>query len=260
MGQGIFRKLIGIVLIFVLSVGIYAFFYSQTTPSRDTPWAKHGILDLSAWDFRNNGVVNLDGQWEFYEGELLAPSDFQQGTRSEVSYFNVPGTWKGKHENGGMNRTGFGTYRLKVKVGEGNEIFGMKIRSVRMSHTLYVNGQVEGSSGSPTTVEEAHLPGNTPYIALFHVSNGEVEIIIQVANYEFVTGGIVNSIQFGLHSDIARVEGIQIGTDIAAVLVLAMFGAYHLSFYFLRGRERTYLYSGIYLFSLMVGQLLFGRK
>lgn len=254
------RKFIGVFLIFALSIGIYTVVYSQTTPSLDSPSVKRGMLDLAEWNLENKGVVNLDGEWEFYEGELLTPADFRQGTRTEASYLTVPGTWKGKKAKGGMSRKGFGTYRLKVKLQAEDKIFGLKIKSIRMSNLLYVNGRVEGGSGHPAALQKAHMPGNTPYTVFFNNDTRDVEIVIQVANYVYVTGGIASSIQFGLYSDIARMSGIQVGSDIAAILILGMFGAYHLSFYFLRRREKTYLYSGLYLFALLISQLAFGEK
>jgi hypothetical protein len=33
---------------------------------KSPPLAEQGVLDLSNRDFDHNGVVNLNGQWEFY--------------------------------------------------------------------------------------------------------------------------------------------------------------------------------------------------
>ena len=33
---------------------------------RSNPQAVQGVLDLTGWDFEKNGVVNLDGEWEFF--------------------------------------------------------------------------------------------------------------------------------------------------------------------------------------------------
>ncbi|MFB5761967.1 hybrid sensor histidine kinase/response regulator [Paenibacillus medicaginis] len=226
------------------------------------PPAKRGVLDLSNWDFHKQGWVNLDGEWEFYEGELLEPADFREGTRPEVSYLSVPGTWKGKSANGGMNRKGYGTYRLKVLVTDQvtDEVLGLKIKSIRMSHRLFVNGKLKGESGHPAADDSAHQPGNTPYSVFFHTDSKEIEIVIQVSNYVFVTGGIAGPISFGLDKDVARLSAIQLGTDIGTILVLGMFGAYHLSFYFLGRREKTYLLSGLYLLLILLEKALYGEK
>ncbi|WP_338044692.1 ATP-binding protein [Paenibacillus periandrae] len=255
-----YRKLLVMGLIFSLFMALFIAIYAQTIPNRDTPPAKHGVQDLSNWDFNRQGLVVLDGEWEFYEGQMLEPADFKQGSRTAASYISVPSTWKGDQTVGGVSKTGYGTYRLKVIVPVTDEVLGLKMRSIRMSHRLYINGKVEGSSGQPAADPLLHKPGNTPYTAFFQPKDRELEIVIQVANYVYVNGGIVNSIQLGLHQDITKMNSIQIGTDIAAVFILGMFGVYHLSFYFLGRREKTYLFSGLYLLTLLLNQMLFGEK
>lgn len=260
MNRESYRKLVGIGLIFTISIVLFIGVYFQSVPSLSSPPAKHGVLDLSDWDFRGQGLVPLDGEWEFYENQLLEPSDFSQGTPPAASYLSVPGTWKGKLADEGMTRKGFGTYRLKVIVPVTDEVFGLKMRSVRMAHRLFVNGKPEGESGIPAAGMDEYRPGNTPYTTFFHSGTREVEIIIQVSNHVFVTGGIVNSIPFGLHREMSKMNGIQLGTDIAMILTLGMFGSYHLSLYFIGRRERTYLLSGLYMIILVVQKSLFGEK
>lgn len=31
----------------------------------------NGMMDLTAWEFEEDGSVRLDGQWEFYKDQLL---------------------------------------------------------------------------------------------------------------------------------------------------------------------------------------------
>ncbi|WP_240041210.1 ATP-binding protein [Paenibacillus ginsengarvi] len=254
-----YRRLIGIGLIFAISIALFYGIYSESIPNNG-PVAHKGVLDLSGWDFDREGLVKLDGEWEFYEGKLLEPADFNQDMRREAAYFQVPGTWKGKIAGGGMDRKGFGTYRLKIIVPAADEVFGLKMRSVRMANRLYINGKPEGESGRPTSIAETFRAGNTPYITFFHTNTREIDIVIQVANHVFVTGGIVNSIPFGQHSDMTRMNAIQLGTDIAMILVLGMFGSYHLCLYWIGRREKTYVLSGLYLLILIVQKSLYGEK
>ncbi|KZE39259.1 histidine kinase [Brevibacillus parabrevis] len=249
-------------LCLAFAIGIVGFFviYIQTIPVKGSPQAVQGVLDLSKWDFRKQGLVSLDGDWEFYEGQLLGPSDFRNESRADTKYLKVPETWKGKSETGGMSRKGYGTYRLKIIVNSTEEIYGMKLRNIRMSHKLFINGKEEGSSGVPGINMEAHQPGNTPYSTYFHSDTNEIEVIIQVANYMYITGGIVNAIQFGFHHDVTSLNGLQLGTDIGAVIILLILGIYHLNFYFLRTQEKAFLLSGLYVLALLCGQIVYGEK
>ncbi|WP_337104133.1 ATP-binding protein [Paenibacillus sp. YIM B09110] len=254
------RKLAGVAIIILLSFALFAGIYSQTLPSKGVPLAEEGVLDLTEWDFDNKGFVMLDGEWEFHEGMLLTPEDFHNVQKKDITYLEVPGSWQGHTSEGGMERRGYGTYRLKVLVSDPDELYGIKIRSIRMANRLFIDDNVEGGSGLPHHVNAAAKPGNTPYTVIFKPSDNEIEIIIQVSNYVFVTGGIVISIPFGLQEDITTLNGIQLGTDIAAIFVLGMFGAYHVSFYFLGRREKTYLLSGLYLLILVVQKSVYGEK
>ncbi|WP_330218845.1 hybrid sensor histidine kinase/response regulator [Brevibacillus choshinensis] len=261
MNRANYLKTIGILFIFFLSVVTFFVIYVKTVPVQNSPHAKNGVLDLSEWNFHDQGLANLDGEWEFYEGKLLEPEDFRKGVRSDLGYLSVPGTWKGKNDDGsGMSRKGYGTYRLRVIVPESNQILGLKTRNIRMSNQMFINGNVEGNSGHPAATLETHSPGNTPYTTYFYTESREIEIVIQVANYMYITGGIINSIQFGLPEDITTLNGIQIGSDLAAVIILVILGVYHLSFFFLRTKDKTYLYSGLYILTLLMGQLVYGEK
>lgn len=250
----------GIGLVFLLSIAVFVGIYIQTFPSRDMPVAKRGVLDLSNWNFQSKGLVNLDGEWKIYPGKMLSPEDFSQGRPADVSYLVVPGTWKGESLIDSIDRKGFATYRLQVKLPEDKQIYGLKTKSIRMSHRLYINGKQEGESGHPAVESEAHQPGNTPYTVFFSPDDKHMEIVIQVANYMFFTGGIASSIQLGLDKDIAILNSTLLGTDIAFVVTLGIMAAYHLSFYFLRMRERTYLFSGSYMAALGIYHLVFGEK
>ncbi|WNS46425.1 ATP-binding protein [Paenibacillus sp. MMS20-IR301] len=204
--------------------------------------------------------MNLDGEWEFYEGELLSPEDFRQGRHAPPAYLSVPDTWNGKNLDGGMSRKGSGTYRLQVMLKNTDDILGLKIGSIRMSHRLFIDGREEGGSGLPSLDKGNFQPGNTPYSVFFHPDTRKLEIVIQVSNYNFVTGGIVNSITFGAQEDITRRSTVQFGADIGIILILGMFGAYHLSFYYIGRREKEYLLSGLFLLLLALQNSLYGEK
>lgn len=53
--------------------------------SSGVPRAENGILDLTDWDFERDGVLPLNGQWEF----VWQP----EGGAAAHSYLTVPATW-----------------------------------------------------------------------------------------------------------------------------------------------------------------------
>lgn len=55
-------------------------------------------------------------------------------------------------------------------------------------------------------------------------------------------------------------NGRQLGIGIGLVLIMGMFGAYHLIFYYLGRRNKAYLLSGLYLLILSLERSLNGEK
>ena len=86
--------------------------------NKDQPIAKNGVLDLRNWDFEKDGIVNLDGEWEFYWERFLVSEDFQKDVKPEMTGFvHVPSFWD-RYELLGKKliQNGYGTYRLKVRI------------------------------------------------------------------------------------------------------------------------------------------------
>lgn len=58
------------------------------------PLSKKGILDLRNWDFEKDGIVSLNGEWEFFWNHLLKPEYFASKTIPPLTgYFDFPGIW-----------------------------------------------------------------------------------------------------------------------------------------------------------------------
>ncbi|OKP91653.1 histidine kinase [Paenibacillus helianthi] len=248
-----------IVVVALLAFGML-FLYMESLKSAVMPLAKHGVLDLRETRLPDQGLVNLNGEWDFYEGRLLTPADLNEETVKGQLYLNVPGAWEGKHKNEGMHRKGYGTYHLKLLVPNGDSVYGIKINNIRMSHKLYINGKLEGESGVPVKAKEQSHPGNTPYTVFFHSSDETIDIVIQVANYEFINGGVIRPIQFGAQKEILWLGAFGIGADLACILIFIMFGAHQLTMYFPERRDRSNLYCGIFLLCFSVSQMLQDEK
>mgnify|MGYP000851714927 FL=1 len=67
---------------------------NNSISDKNAPVAKQGVLDLSNWDFRADGNVNVYGEWEFYWKKLYSPEDFSNNPYlSRTGYINLPGPW-----------------------------------------------------------------------------------------------------------------------------------------------------------------------
>jgi len=68
---------------------------------RISPVAVKGVLDLTDWDFKKHGPVNLSGEYEFYWSQHLLPSDFTKAIAPQKTRFiGVPAYWKNQTFDG----------------------------------------------------------------------------------------------------------------------------------------------------------------
>jgi len=63
-------KIISLLLCFAMMI------LGACSPPKPTPKAEKGVLDLRSWDFsnadfgENDGILKLEGEWEFYWEEF----------------------------------------------------------------------------------------------------------------------------------------------------------------------------------------------
>jgi two-component system sensor histidine kinase ChiS len=159
-----------------------------------------GVMDLSVWNHEQSQIIKLDGDWEFYWNRLLTPEDFQGGVERfpVADWIEVPSTWNGKLVDGDpLPAFGFATYRMKLDNLPHSGIFALKKSNIRFSSKIFVNGQTLFEDGTPSVDAGSYESGNVPQIGFFSSEDRDVEIIVQVANYDYSNAGIPLSIYFG---------------------------------------------------------------
>jgi len=113
----------------MLAFLLLAICFSCSVTNNYNPVANKGYLDLSGWDFERDGIISLNGTWEFYWNNLYAPEDFSNDTLNQkLSYLKVPGVWNSLVENTeNLPGVGFGTYHLVIKLNRKYLDLGIKI-------------------------------------------------------------------------------------------------------------------------------------
>jgi two-component system sensor histidine kinase ChiS len=161
-----------ILIIMILPLLAILFYISTQFFINDLPAAVRGRLDLSSWDFNQDGSVALNGEWECYDGQLLTPEDFSGTAASKpnlTGYTHLTISRLAKSEQETLEPKGIRTYRLLIKIKSSEEPFGLKIDNIRMSNKLYVNGIMKGSCGNPAEKGHGYVPKNASYNAYFDV-------------------------------------------------------------------------------------------
>ncbi len=161
--------------------------------------AKKGVLDLSSWNWTKDGITDLNGDWEFYWKTLYTPSSFDTAETLSRVYANVPGFWNNLIGGKGLLEPGFGyaTYRLKILCPPSNEKLALKLLTVSSAYKLFVNGrqifQMGNVGTSKATTTGAFIPAVVPVTS----ENNELNIVMQVSNYDYGTGGLWDYIKLG---------------------------------------------------------------
>ncbi|TBL76271.1 ATP-binding protein [Paenibacillus thalictri] len=235
------KKLVAAGLTFLLIVVTYSvMFYFFIVDERDRPMAQAGRMDLSSWNFAQEGYVQLDGQWEFYPDRLLESLDgLPAPAAAPPKLINVPGSWG--HE---MNTLGKATYRLLIKVDDVPKIYGLKTMSIQMANRIVINGKAVSAAGE--VADTSYAANNKPYVSYFTLKPGWNEILVQVANYEYAaSSGIMNSIVLGYSDQISALRDRAISHDLMSNCSFLIMGLYFTGLYTQRKNDYSLITFGL---------------
>lgn len=197
------RSITVLLILFAFSSLLFLSMPKKISGADSNLYAVQGKMDLSNWNMEKSRSLRLDGEWEFYWNQLLTPADFQANHKPAVSgYMQVPGLWNGKKILGEVLPVfGCATYRLELNHISAKEVLGLKRANARFSSKVFVNGEELFSDGIPALSSKDYRSGNTPKLGFFESSKDNIEILVQVANYEYMNSGIPVSIELGREND-----------------------------------------------------------
>lgn len=198
------------------------------------PNAVKGVIDLRKTDFAKEKIINLDGEWEFYWNQLLMPEDFTKNQKIDhkKSYISIPGNWKKDIYDNKFSGKGFGTFRLLITNIPNKNLFGIKKQNIRNASKIYINGKLVLADGNPAKTREENLYSNIPQKAFFEIDDSELEIVIQVSNYEIINGGIATSLYFGEHQQLISYSSKNTMFEAGIITMLITIGLYYIFYYF----------------------------
>lgn len=219
------------------------------------PVARNGILDLRDYDISHSGPVELNGEWQFAWQHLRYGPDSADVDSLAWINIKVPGNWNSYYYGGRpIPSYGYATYRLRIYRNSQIENLAFKITHIRTAYQFYLNGikiREIGRVGKSRQTSEARI---FPNIIFADSKADTLEIILQVSNYDFRSGGISTSIVMGSVADITGLRQKNLLTAIfllGGVLIVAF---YHIGLFLLRRKDNSPLYFGLFalVFSLRI--------
>ena len=229
----------------------YLVFFSaclNESPRRIPPRAVNGVLDLTDWDFKIDGPVDLSGEWEFYWQHHLMPQDFTPKIASrKTGFIEVPSYWKDHIFDGkkfpGM---GYATYRLNILLNKEKESLALRMLEISTAYKIFVNGQKVGALGIPGNSFETTVPRQFPQIVDFELTTNQMEIFIHVSNFHHRRGGLWEIIQLGIEKDIRQTHQKRLSFDLFLCGSILIMTLYHLGLFIVRRKDPSSLYFAIF--------------
>ena len=239
---GIKRIALILTLLLVIKCG-----YSQPNAT-----AVKGVLNLQNRSWTKKGLTDLNGEWEFYWNKLYTPASFAAAI-TPTAYAIVPDFWNSIVPNAGLFKPAFGyaTYRLKVLCPPSDEELELKFLTIASAYKLFVNGKQIAEIGKVGTNRATTIPAYKPIIVPVTPVNNTLDIIIQVANFNYSVGGLWDFISLGTKEQIDTYRIKNIAQDFFIAGSFFLIGIFYLVIYFFFRRAWSPLYFA--LFCLLIG-------
>lgn len=214
--------------------------------------ATKAVIDLREHEFEYS-TYNLDGEWEFYWNELIAPEAFP----SSAEYVYFPSLWN-DIDRGDQESSGYGcaTYRVKVLLNPRERNYMLHVEDMYSSFALYFNGELIMKNGKVGKSKDNYEPKWKPDFISLHSVRDTNEFVLQVANFDHFKGGASQSISIGELSLMKSKQNSILAYDLILAGSLAMGGLFFLGLYFFGRHDLAILYFSI--FSILYAYRIIG--
>lgn len=243
-----------VMLGFIAAAGGILVYVADRSPA-SAPRAAAGSVDLSSWDFSRSGPVGLSGEWSF-----------SAAGKGPVT-IKVPGDWRSSAGGGRAmaGAYGSGEYSLTILRRRGQDGLSLLVPDESIAWRLYVDGELRAANGLPgETAAATVVRRETVLVPLPDISCGTepgsdrvaTEIRIQVSNFAYDVGGLINPIHIGLsHALALRMEALAVlnGFILGGLFVIAL---YHFFLFMLRIDDKSSLYFSLFCFLFMLRSLM----
>lgn len=225
---------VGIFLLFLIGIRFSWLAFHATS---DSPSAYEGVLDLREIELSDDIVLSLEGEWNYYSGELVTPKDAEeQFSGFEKTGITVPSGWKKT-----LSRTGYGTYQLQILLNESEERqdYTLYFKEIRSNATVFINGEKVIEMGQVSKDADTAISDYRPFEFIIDNNEKELNLLIQVSNYDTsITGGITKSIQFGTVQAVKTAQMTSFFWRVLLAGILLIHCVYALAIFFVFSRKR----------------------
>ncbi|SFF00524.1 Signal transduction histidine kinase [Paenibacillus algorifonticola] len=229
-------------------------------PHHPDSTAQQGQLDLTGMQV-DDGLISLNGKWTFYWNQLLEPDEIGAASDGQPAFISVPGSWGfSSSKVAAPEGTGFATYRLLVRTDPLDGIYGLSIKSIQSSYRVFINGKLVASAGTVETDRERVVARFGQPAMLFTHKGTSLDVVIQVANYSYPSGGIEKHIFFGSKDAILKHRQQGIAKDLFLFGSIFTMFVYHMALYLLRRSQLSSLYFALFCLCISIRTLFVNER
>lgn len=221
--------------------------FSCETNAPIHPKVTDGQIDFSHWDFEKNGMVYLNGDWNFYwktsfqEAKALAEKNEKTGT------CYLPGLWSedASFVMEGEVR-GVGIFHVKLLLPDTITAYFLKLNSVYTASEVWVNDRLLSGTGKVGRTAETTVPHfQTQLVEL--PKTKEIDLFLHIASWEHRRGGGVSDpIIIGTEQQARDEWHTNFMVQFGSFLIITSIGLHLVFLYFFYTEKKSYLYVGLF--------------
>src|SRR5690625_298205 len=192
--------------------------------------------------------INLDGEWHFFEKELLKPKEVEeQLTNHQGKIVSLPSSFES--QIGEINS--FGTYNTKIKIPEKyvGETLAVHVPFQYSAYKLYVDGTVVAENGIVGYDRISHHAEMAPKMGYFIAESDEVTFTMQVSSFDHIRGGFENTIYLGEASVVSQKFNTNMIVNLfmnGCIFIIGLFMTLFALYRFRSKQEHVFLIFGIF--------------
>ncbi len=238
------KKRILILLSAIVFAGVvFICLFSLFKPREQHIYPVNGQLNLKNWHRGRDGILSLNGEWDFYWQHFLTYRDVASGKPLPHETVDVPSVWNSYKINGkNLPGFGYGTFLLKVVNAPIGKALAVRMPTFSTAFELYMNDRRISSSGKVGKNKDQFSPGLKPQEAVFIPTSKTFDIIIHVSNFTYDQGGMYNVVNLGTPEQIRSMDKAIADQDLFLFGALTIMAFYYMGIFLLRREDKGSLY------------------
>ena len=228
-GTALLRQPIYICAFLLIVIVAWTVLFTLPSPA-ETRLDDINVQDLSGSDFSETIYSNALG-WESYPEKLYTPADFANGYITERP---------NSHEEMDYGAVQYATHRMRFMLPPG-KTYGLLMQSADYSMRIYIDGIEVGSVGVPGDTREMTIPRTLKRTYYFATQSGEVDVIVQAANFVHRAGAYPPKLYIGSVENIALKNDGNLFKSCAFFFCLITASLYHFGLFLMNRKRKTAL-------------------